>query len=346
MPSGTERAIINLSNLLTKGRNDCITIISCYSKAGSAYFSTEPIQYIHLGLPRVPDSIIGKCQWYFKFFLALRRKIREQEAPFAIIGSIHAFNVFLPFLRSGAKTIGWEEVSYHAIPKYSRAIRAIMYRFLDKVVVVTDNDKENYRRLSNVVTIENSLSFKTDRYADTQKREILAVGRLVYQKGFDLLLEVFERILPELKQNNWRLNIYGEGELKEDLLQKIAEGQLQDYVKIHAVTKDILNVYLSHSIYVMTSRYEGLPFVLLEAQTCGLPIVSFDCPEGPSAVINDGENGYLIENSNIEQFAGKLAELMENEELRKKMSRQAKQDSGKYSEEVIFEKWNNLFNSL
>ena len=113
----------------------------------------------------------------------------------------------------------------------------------------------------------------------------------------------------------------------------------KDFVFINEPVKEIREEFEKSSMYLMTSRFEGLPMVLLEAQACGLPIVSFNCPEGPADVINDGEDGYLIDDFNKEELVEKTARIALDEQLRKKMGANAFKRSDRFSEESILKKW-------
>jgi glycosyltransferase involved in cell wall biosynthesis len=145
---------------------------------------------------------------------------------------------------------------------------------------------------------------------------------------------------------DWMLNIYGQGEWKEMLVEKIAALNLQEVVVLHGVSMKIADEYKRSSFYVMSSRFEGLPMVLIEAMSFGLPVISFDCEFGPSEIVTDGVDGYLVEPNNIEELANRICFLIENEDKRKLMGQQAIINVRRFDKETVMQQWLNLFDSL
>ena len=148
------------------------------------------------------------------------------------------------------------------------------------------------------------------------------------------------------KYPDWTLEIYGEGTEREKLEKKINKLGLENSFLLKGVEKNIQNKYLESSIYVMSSRFEGMPMVLLEAMSCGLPVISFDCPCGPRDMIKYNENGFLIEFGNIKEMANKIEELIANEEKRKLFGKNARKSIQKYSKDKIMEEWIKLFENI
>ena len=147
---------------------------------------------------------------------------------------------------------------------------------------------------------------------------------------------------------DWHWDIYGSGDdsIKEKLVEELKEGGVITQVNFMGNVKGIENIYPNHGIYVMTSRYEGLPLVLLEAKQYGLPIVSFNCPTGPSEIVLDGENGYLIDNFEIDEMSEKICKLIENEELRISFSEKSMNDTEKFSKGKILKQWIHLIEEM
>jgi glycosyltransferase involved in cell wall biosynthesis len=209
----------------------------------------------------------------------------------------------------------------------------------DRFVVLTNDNKSQWK-FGNIEVIPNPLSFYPNSVSKLNNKRIIAVGKVTTQKGYDRLLEAWKLI--EHKYPEWSIDIYG-SVTDNNKLPEIIKGTSIDIKK---PVKDIQKEYLSASIYVLPSRFEGFGMVLTEAMACGVPCVAFDCPCGPRDIIRDKEDGFLVENGDIKQFAKQLSILIENERLRKKMGQRARQNVQRYDISIIARKWDNLFKSL
>jgi glycosyltransferase involved in cell wall biosynthesis len=211
----------------------------------------------------------------------------------------------------------------------------------DRFVVLTNQDKESWKSHENISVIYNSVTNSDNEIVSSlMNKKILAIGRLTFQKNIELLVELWGEISK--KYPDWKLIIVGTGDSQE-LCAKITKMNLGTVIELVPSTASIVDYYKESSMYLMTSRYEGLPMVLLEAQNYGLPIVSFDCKCGPREIINHGEDGYLIENGNTNDFIAKVSLLIENEILRKEFGKNAKINSKRFSEKKIMKQWVTLF---
>jgi glycosyltransferase involved in cell wall biosynthesis len=182
------------------------------------------------------------------------------------------------------------------------------------------------------------------RVSELNNKQIIAIGRLSRVKGFDRLIEIAACI--KVKHNDWKIKIVGEGELENDLKTLSRNLNVENNVLFTPFTEHIQDEYLNSSIYALTSYSEAFPMVLLEAKANGLPIVSFNCPEGPVDIINDGIDGFLVEDGCKEDFCEKLSVLIENKSLRAEMGRQSKIDSFRYMEDKIRIEWEKLLKEL
>lgn len=216
---------------------------------------------------------------------------------------------------------------------------------LDKLIVLTKEDYKQWKNVcDNIIVINNPSTFSSETTSELKNKVAISIGRLDPQKGYDMLIRIWE--LVALNHPDWELHIYGDGDLKDELQESIDRKKLQNTIKLLGVTNNIKKKYLSASLYLMSSRYEGLPMVLLEAISFGLPIVSFDCEFGPREVIANGQNGYLIEPYDKELFAEKVCEIIENIELRRALGAKSFEMSTNFSIQIIMKKWIDLFNSL
>lgn len=189
-------------------------------------------------------------------------------------------------------------------------------------------------------------SHKNTPPMNTRKKVVVSLGRMnTNQKGFDRLIDAYALIAA--KHPDWKLEIFGSGCLQKDYKNQIQALKMQDFIDIFNFTKDPFNVYLSASIYAMCSRDEGFGMVLLEAGSCGVPLVAYDVEFGPKNIIKDGATGYIIPDGNKEKFANALEKLMDDEQLREKMSKNIQKDiPSRFSEKVIMNKWIELINTL
>jgi glycosyltransferase involved in cell wall biosynthesis len=217
-------------------------------------------------------------------------------------------------------------------------------RKLDKFVVLTEEDKSQWHELSNIEVIPDPLSFHTDTVSPLTSKRVIAVGRYVYQKGFDLLLEAWS--IVEKQCRDWELAIYGQGE--RDRYE-----QLMDELKINrnrchlnGATSDIKQEYLNSSVFAFSSRFEGFGMVLIEAMSCGLPVVSFDCPCGPKDIISNNTDGILVPNGDVEKLADSLLYFINHVEEIRHFSINAQVKSKQYSLDVLSLRWINLFDTL
>ena len=210
----------------------------------------------------------------------------------------------------------------------------------DEFIVLTKEDKEQWEN-KKIKVINNPLPFYSEKVSNLENKKIISAGRLEEQKGYDMLIDVW-KIVNE-KYSDWTLEIYGEGNERKKLEEKIKKLNLEKTLKLKGNTSNIREKFLDSSIYVMSSRYEGFGLVLIEAEHCGLPLVSFKCHCGPSDIISHGENGFLCGINNINEMANYIVKLIEDKELRKKIGKKAREDSYKYLEEKIMKQWQDLY---
>ena len=338
--AGTERALCNLANILANSGKFNVNILSIETTEGNAFYELNPsINLFHLGFNVGNRNKFKKIQAYIRFYCYLS-DLNKKQGDNVFIGTYTPFNCVISLLGKCCTKIGCEHLNYAAASKFRKFARKIFYKKLNYTVLLTESDRKHYSFLKNTVVIPNSLSFERNKKSSYEQKNVLAIGRLMYQKAFDILIEIADRV--KVHAPDWHFTIVGEGDDKEMLLSLIEEKHLENYVSILPYRKDVISLYHSASIYAMSSRFEGLPMVLIEAQSCGLPCISFDCPEGPSDLIDDGENGFLISPNDIESFSNKLLSLMNDEKLREKYGQKAFENSLNYSTDVIAKKWFDL----
>ena len=212
------------------------------------------------------------------------------------------------------------------------------------LVVLTENDARHWRNHSeNVVVIPNPVTFYPDKVDDVQKEEgrILCVGRLNAQKRIDRLIKAFSMVAD--KYPEWHVDVYGEGELRDSLQMQINSCHLESRFILHGATKDIYNEYKKSQMLVLCSEYEGWGLVLVEAMSCGIPCVSFNCPSGPEEIIDDRITGLIAENGNIKDLAMKIEWMIIHDKERKIMGKEARRVAAKYRKSVIMKEWERVY---
>lgn len=214
----------------------------------------------------------------------------------------------------------------------------------DKFITLTEEDKLNWGNQKNLVVIPNFINICASRATTLENKSMIAVGRLSYQKGYDQMIKAW--YIVSQKYPDWHLNIYGGGELKNEIISLIKSLKLSSKISIYPPTNHIEEEYRKNSALLLSSRYEGLPMVLLEAMAFGLPPIAFACQCGPKDIIKNNKNGLIIESGNIEAFAAAICKLIEKEAFRKDLGAQAFKDIKNYTEKNIMREWDNLFTSL
>lgn len=337
--AGTERAVCNLANILADNGKYAPTIISVNSVGGNTYYPiSKGVRVIHC-------AVLGKNKLIKRVREFARvKQICDGEKFDFLIGTYPALNSQLPFIASAKKKIAAEHMNYHSIPFFARMTRRFWYAFLDAVVLLTEADAAHYRFHKNATVIPNSLSFVPRKQSSLENKVILAVGRLTYQKGFERLVEAIALIKE--KCLGWQVRIIGDGADKEAIRKQIKERGLEDTVVILPPTDKIEDEYRNASVYAMSSRFEGLPMALIEAKSCGLPIVSFDCHEGPAEIVRDGIDGFLVEHDNVKLLSDAILKLVESEDLRKRFGREAVKDIDRFKPQYVGALWDNLLGSL
>jgi glycosyltransferase involved in cell wall biosynthesis len=213
-------------------------------------------------------------------------------------------------------------------------------------VVLTEEDKSLWPDYRHMRVIPNPLTIHPTRISSLSNKQVLAVGRICAEKGFERLVDSWRLIEPQYA--DWTLKIVGSQDDKKqtDLLKQRIECYGLKRVELIPETQDIAEVYADSSLLVLTSYYEGLPLVLIEANACGVPCVAMACQCGPRDMIKDGWNGLLVPDGDIPAMAEAMKKVMSDDALRKRMGKNALMESYSYSLPVIMSRWDKLFKEL
>lgn len=212
-----------------------------------------------------------------------------------------------------------------------------------RFVILTNGNAKEWKS-KNVQIIPNPLPFYPNERAELINKKVIAVGKQSYQKGYDRLLQSWKKV--NARHPDWMLEIYGKFDASQKL-ESIAKSLGIEYaVRFYEPQYAIEEHYLDSSVYVMSSRFEGFGMVLIEAMACGVPCVSFDCPHGPGDIINDNRDGFLVKNGDTDVLADKLNQLIEDENLRTLMGKNAKENAKRFLPDNIMKQWDELFKSV
>ena len=351
LTGGTERACADTARNLCK-HGFSVSILSQYQGRASHYIVGDSVSLedFYSDRPRGLKGLFGTMWRLLKYVKKNRPKVLIAVES---ISFIH----FLPllFIRRRPVLINWEHfnATINLGIKSRDVARWLAVWFADNIVVISDRDaklwqsrfgcpKSKLSRIYNVNPFDNRTGHQHQIKAyDIRNRIVLAVGRLTTQKGFDILIEAWEKI-PEYSRNGWSVRICGEGPDRVSLQKLINERGLQDQVYLIGQVADIEQEYQCAQIFVLSSRFEGFGLVVLEALSFGLPVVSFDCPAGPSEIIEDGVDGLLIPPENTNELARALNSLIADDERRGEMAASAMRVRSQFSDETIALKWSGL----
>lgn len=218
-------------------------------------------------------------------------------------------------------------------------------RKYDRFITLTYEDDKDWGGLENSQVIPNPITFSVKNiFPDYKAKTVLSIGGISYSKGFEYLIEIWKIVYS--KYPDWKLIILGRRNDNDTLDDYIKQHKLETVIKVLPAVPNIREYYQKASIYATTSRYEGFPMTLLEAASCGLPIVSWKCPTGPAEIINHKEDGLLSEYMNIQALADNLMELMNDEQKRKQYGQAAQKNIQRFSMENIMKQWEKLLKEL
>lgn len=367
IPGGMERVLTIKANYFAEELGYDIYIILTDGKESSPFYPLSPkVNVVHLNINFnemwETSSIVKKSLIYIKKQHLYKKRLTKcltEIRPDITVSMLRREINFINSIKDGSVKIGEIHVNKSNFRNLSEekaggfiknTLSNLWMKQLDrqlkklsKFIILTEEDREHFSYyLNNTAVIYNPLPFYPEQTSNCTAREVIAVGRYAYQKGFDLLIEAWRIVAT--KHPDWNLRIYGGGDRTDFLALK--EKYHLDTLYLEEQTQDIIQKYCESSIFVLSSRYEGFGMVITEAMSCGVPPVSFTCPCGPRDIIRDREDGLLVENGNIEQLANKICYLIENEDIRKEMGRKARRNSERFKMENIGKEWDKLFNQL
>ncbi len=339
---GAERVACNMANhYCNKGWR--IGILSFNTKQDSVIFNLSDQVMRHYLNVTTSNKLLQKVQVFFR----LKNFLKKNRYTYVMgIGSFSSTMLgFCAKEKNGAYFIGTEHSHYYNAPKIWNYLRKYSYSKLEAITVLTNNDYPILKEINkNTFVIPNALIQMPEIYTTNKEHRFLAIGRIDGGKQFSQMIEVFNEFVK--KNDDWTLSVVGDGVLREALEEQVKRCGLEKKVEIKHFTNEVEKEYLSSSVLLSTSKFEGLPMTMIEAQSYGLPIISYDCKTGPADIIIDSQNGFLIKTNDAQTMLKKMLLLADNEDLRLRMSENAIKDSYRFSPEAIYKKWDTLFGLL
>lgn len=349
---GAERAVILLAEgLMSRGHE--VTVVTLSGEEEDAYSVPRGAARIALNMPADSPTKLHAVPNNARRLRALRRACLSAQSD-VVISSTQQMNVvaILALARTGRPVIVVEQTdpTMHNCGRLWDKLRYATYPRASAVVSVSRGVDRYFGWLSpsQRVVIHNSLAPVDDERdapvlsaeIDDGRKRVVAMGRLTEAKAFDLLLHAFERVAG--KHDGWQLLILGEGELRSELENLKERLGLTNRVFLPGRFDNPFPVLKKSDLFVLSSRFEGFPNVLIEAMACGVPVISTDCPSGPNEIISNGENGILVPSGDVAALATAMDRLMSDESERKRLAAEGMEARRRFSLETITDRWQEL----
>lgn len=330
--AGTERVIVQLAEELPY-----TVTIYVPGTTDIAFEGYENLNVISLHIGDFPEKgVIRKICHRFKYFHAIKNHIKNNDIVFAFSLDLNILSIILSFLRK-IKVIASEHIEYGYHTGLRNRIRKVLYKKKNvKIVCLTETDKKKFLNDGiNSYYIPNFI-YPIESQYNTESKNILAIGRLEYQKNFSLLIDAFA--ISKVYLDGWSLTIVGEGTEYNSLTKLIEEKSMQSFISIKKYTKNIEEYYSNAGLFTMTSRFEAFPMVLLEAMNHNLPVLLTDFPTGAREILGE-DREQIVLNNDAGIFSKHLYTICNNRTLRTQLSVRNSKTVEDYQIYKVIEKW-------
>lgn len=363
---GTDRILTDKANYLVNHGYDVTIITESQMGRPLVYPLSSKVKLIDIGLDyekQYGHNFIYRILLYTRYSILYKRKltaILNRIKPDIVITLMGRSLDFITTLNDGSIKIG----EAHTTKNHLRNLHLLeqrggFYRWmarnirhkqisnakeLSALVLLTPEDAKDWYNITKTYVIPNFIDTFPQFPAELTNKRAIIVGRYNDSKGYEYLVEAWK--IVNQRHPDWVIDIFGAGELHDDVERWIHDAHLHKTMIMHEPTNAIMQKYLESSICIISSRYEGFSMVIIEAMASGVPCVSFDCPFGPRNIIKDRKDGILVEYLNSHALADNICLLIENDELRKKLGHQARKNIQRYSRNCVMKQWEELFTSL
>ncbi len=336
--AGIERMTVELANLLVKSYAVDIVVIDRFSFESCPYAIDKGVKVVSL------NAEFKKSLWNFNLGVikGLRKHLIKGHTDVIITVATPLVRISAPaIIGLGIKNIGWEHFNIHAGSRIGCLFKIAASWMADVTVALTEADAKSFRALHgrNIVAIPNFTSIGENEPARCENKVLLAVGRHEPQKGFDMLIKAWAKA----DAPGWKLRIVGDGSEKEDNKNLAISLGVAGTIEFRDSTPEVAKEFQDASCFVLSSRFEGLVLVLIEAKMMGLPCISFDCPESPKEILHDGIDGILVPPENVDALASAITSALGNHDSLREMGQAGRRDAIlRYSPAAIEDKWREI----
>lgn len=372
---GVERVICTLANKLSKD-NEVVVISENKSKKEPFYKYSKSIKINYLNEFKIRSTSQENKNFIYYFYkivekltgkILIKNKIKKltnelNKADVIVFGRVFTAIHFMKYMKKNNKTkiIVRDAIN---LEYYKNAIKKQMKKYFDEnidyLVVSSDESMEIYKKFFEnenikIIKIYNPLGIIPNKEYNYNNKKIISIGRLDTQKGFDYLIEAFYFVVK--KHSDWKLEIYGDGVEKQNLINLIDKLKLTKNVSLFSSCKNVVDIFNNSSIFVLPSRYEGYANILVEALSCGIPSISYNWLTGVEEIIKNNENGLIVKLQNrVNYFYNKnkdykdiinlskaMNELIENRDLCERLSNKSVEIIKTRDSDLIIKSWLNL----
>lgn len=353
---GAEKILIQKLNYWAEVFGYEVALVTSVQKGNEPFFPlSDKVKRHDLDMDYPAGSLyhpknFGRFREQYKKLKAFASDFRP-DAVFVLSQSL--FHIITPFACKGFPTYFEYHTSWlgfkHGFEQQSK-LRRLKSRFIGAItrfaegrytrIVYLNQAEYDYFKRENSIIIPNFYDVTEKRPDRNPKNIAISLGRLSFHKGYDLLLQTWAKL--DSRVSDWEMHVYGNGEDREKLQNELSKYEFRNAFKFFEATDKVNEKLSEASIYVMSSRFETFPMVLLEAMSNGLPIASFDCPTGPSSIVTPNEDGLLVKPYDTDAFADTLVVLMQDPDLRERMGQAGLKNVKRFSPELVMRQWDDL----